>query len=714
MAGVNGSLDPTIAAILGVSTLSFILLGWLGLAVLLNAEHRRLGVWLIAGALFSGMAFFVLQAAVAAHGAEYVAIALYFQWPLGWAIGGALPTAWYVTMLWYTGILDPRGARALVRHLPRLILVVLVGNGTMLLFARGARYPWIGQGSGASVDGPTLGGAPLLAIVYTLSVVLCIGLSVEALFRPPAPSPRPMGDIARRRARPWLIGTSVAMLLISLCVGALMMVLAHNAPATVLRADGSRIGGIVLMADLVITCLVAAAVILLGQAVVSYEVFTGKAFPRRELQRQWQNAIIFGAGWSLIVGWTAGLLHRPFLTLTLVAIVVTALLAVFSWRAHADRTRHIAQLRPFVTSARLYDAMLEPGMPQTGGVQSFEVLCRDILGTQTAHLVAAGSLSSLAGPPLSYPSDAAPPPDLSSLVSRAADDASRALVLDIEPADGAGARWALPLYGERGLIGLLLLGPKLDGGLYTQEETEIARAAGERIIDAVAAVRMARTLMALQRRSLSEDTAHGRSLRSVLHDDVLPRLHATMLAVRSADRGDEAPAEVAVRQLAELHAELAEMLHGLAAAGGGVLDRMGLTQAIRCLVEDEFAEAFDAATCAIDPDVEPYVGLLPVLTAEVLYYAAREAVANAARHGRAGEPTRTLSLAVRITWHEGLRIVIEDTGVGFRVSDETVGTGQGVALHSTMMAVIGGGWATESRPGEFTRVTLWLPEERWL
>lgn len=714
MAGVNGGPAPVIAAILGVSTLSFILLGWLGLTVLLNAERRRLGVWLIAGALFSGMAFFVLQAAVAAHGVEYVAIALYFQWPLGWAIGGALPAAWYATMLWYTGILDARGVRALVRHLPRLILVVFVGNGVMLLWARGARYPWIGQGSDASVDGPTLGGVPLLAIVYTLSVAQCIGLSVDALLRPPAPSPRPMGDIARRRARPWLIGTSFMMLLISLCVGALMMVLAHNSPATVLRAEGSRIGGIVLMADLVITCLVAAAVMLLGQAVVSYEVFTGKAFPRRELVRQWQNAVVFGAGWSLIVGWTAGLLHRPFLTLTLVAIVVTALLAVFSWRGNADRARHMAQLRPFVTSARLYDAMLEPGMPQTGGGESFDVLCRDILGTQIAHLVAAGPLSSLAGPPLSYLADAAPPGDLSALVDRAGADASRALVLDVEPGEGAGARWALPLYGERGLIGLLLLGSKLDGGLYTQEETEIARAAGERLIDAVAAVRMARTLMALQRRSLSEATAHGRSLRSLLHDDVLPRLHAAMLAINSADVGEQARADVAVEQLTDLHRELAEMLRGLSAGGSGAIERVGLTGAIRRLLEDDFSGRFDTVTCTVEHDVEQYVALLPVLAAEAVYYAAREAVANAARHGRAGEPERPLGLNVQIAWRDGLQIVIEDTGVGYRAADETSGTGQGVALHSTMMAVIGGGWVTESRPGEFTRVTLWLPEERWL
>ena len=39
----------------------------------------------------------------------------------------------------------------------------------------------------------------------------------------------------------------------------------------------------------------------------------------------------------------------------------------------------------------------------------------------------------------------------------------------------------MPLWSERGLIGMLLLGPKRDGGLYTQEEIEIARASGERL-----------------------------------------------------------------------------------------------------------------------------------------------------------------------------------------------------------------------------------------
>ena len=51
------------------------------------------------------------------------------------------------------------------------------------------------------------------------------------------------------------------------------------------------------------------------------------------------------------------------------------------------------------------------------------------------------------------------------------------------PASRRGPGWAVPLWSERGLIGIMLLGEKNDRGLYTQEEIEIARASGERLID---------------------------------------------------------------------------------------------------------------------------------------------------------------------------------------------------------------------------------------
>jgi nitrogen-specific signal transduction histidine kinase len=44
------------------------------------------------------------------------------------------------------------------------------------------------------------------------------------------------------------------------------------------------------------------------------------------------------------------------------------------------------------------------------------------------------------------------------------------------------------------------------------------------------------------------------------------------------------------------------------------------------------------------------------------------------------------------------------------------GSGGGLALHSTLMAVVGGTLSTESVPGDYTRVSLVLPldgERNW-
>ena len=62
--------------------------------------------------------------------------------------------------------------------------------------------------------------------------------------------------------------------------------------------------------------------------------------------------------------------------------------------------------------------------------------------------------------------------------------------------------------------------------------------------------------------------------------------------------------------------------------------RLGLVGALRRLVEEELGSAFDSVMWQIEPGVEEKVQTLPSLTAEVLYYAAREAIRNAARHGR--------------------------------------------------------------------------------
>jgi signal transduction histidine kinase len=68
-----------------------------------------------------------------------------------------------------------------------------------------------------------------------------------------------------------------------------------------------------------------------------------------------------------------------------------------------------------------------------------------------------------------------------------------------------------------------------------------------------------------------------------------------------------------------------------------------------------------------------------------------------------------LNLRVAIAAAPALRIAIEDDGRG--ISAETPsrpGGGHGLALHSTMLAVIGGSLSIESRVGGGTVVVLML------
>jgi signal transduction histidine kinase len=226
---------------------------------------------------------------------------------------------------------------------------------------------------------------------------------------------------------------------------------------------------------------------------------------------------------------------------------------------------------------------------------------------------------------------------------------------------------------------------------------EIARAAGERLVDAQASAEIARRLMALQRQRLAEAQVIDQRTRRTLHDEVLPRLHAAMLELSASGSAET------LESLAGAHRQIADLLHELPAASAPEVRQLGLLAALRAAAA-EMQPAFDQVEWQLDPAAEEGCREIPPLQAEVIYYAAREAMRNAARHARGGSPLR-LRLLARCAG--GLELILEDNGVGMSQSAPAAeGGGQGLTLHSTMMAVIGGSLALESQPGEWTRVTL--------
>ncbi|MBI1258064.1 MAG: hypothetical protein GC204_11385 [Chloroflexi bacterium] len=695
-------------AVIAISLANTILLLWLGFMVLFNAERRSWGIWLIGGGLLTGGAFFVSHTVILILNPTSLEGAMNFWWILGLSAVITLPFAWYTALLWYAGFWEDRTSALRRRHryFYALNTPLTITLWVLLLFAN--PFPTYAQALRLDIV-PTLSlfNIPLLILLYPVCVLLSIGLSIDALLRP-GPARRMMGDQARRRAQPWLIATSVIQLLVGVLVAAVMTSVIYYAR----QRDYIRVDTVIRIADadLVISGLITLAVLCLGQAVARYEVFTGKTLPQQRFMRHWRDAILLAFGFGGVM--SASLLFDvpPVYTILLMALIVTLFYALFSRSSYVERRRYIDHLRPFVTSQRLYDHMTSGSLPTDRLPPVFDIsipfyaLCDEVLGASSASLLPVGAFAPLIGQSIAYPSQIKTPSPID-LAERFT--TPQTMCVAVDPTQ-YGAAWAVPLWSERGLIGVLLLGDKRNGGLYTQEEIEIARASGERLIDAQASAEMSRRLMALQRQRLTQNQVVDRRARRMLHDEVLPRLHATMLAL-------PAGSEDVVEQLAEIHHQIADLLHELPAASAPEVAQLGLMPALRKALESELASAFDGVTWNIDPQSDEAVQNIPLLMAEVIYYAVREAMRNAAVYGRGNQPKRPLHLCVEMLCREGLAIIVEDDGIGFERANEAPkeaafhGSGHGLALHSTMMAVIGGSLTVESSPDQFTRVTVWIP-----
>jgi signal transduction histidine kinase len=214
--------------------------------------------------------------------------------------------------------------------------------------------------------------------------------------------------------------------------------------------------------------------------------------------------------------------------------------------------------------------------------------------------------------------------------------------------------------------------------------------------------------MALQRQRFTESQVLDQRSRRTLHDDILPALHAAMLQL--SGRGENAEA---LAQLGEVHRQLSALLREMPTGLASQVSTLGLLPALRQMVEQESPSAFDTVTWEVEPEAEAQARTIPALTADVVFYAAKEAIRNAARHGRGGDATRPLHLTVAARWRHGLELHVSDDGVGRAATAPAIPTsGQGLALHSTLMTVIGGSLLSESLPDRGTTVTLFLPEER--
>lgn len=639
--------------LLAASIFNMLLLFWLGLTVFLTAEHRTLGLWLILGGIVSGSLFFACHTLILSTeiAGSRTRADLEWWWRMGWGLIISAPLLWYMVILWYSGFWNDVGSSLFQRH--RLILVILVGYAAsllgLLIFSHA--LPTYQQVTVLYLAQTTqLGGVPLLLLLYPPYMLMTIILPMDAL-RHALPSHRMMGDLARQRSYQWLVRVSVVLLVVSLLVTGFLAWLMLYAIEEGYAKGSHLFVPLVGLFDLVITLLIALLIILLGQAVIAYEIFTGKVLPRRGFQRHWRNAIIVSSSLAGFISFSLLFQLSPIYSLLMVASTLMVFFALLSWRSFVHQDSLIQALRPFINQ-------------QGSAQQLFEVICSEMLHTQSACLLPMMPL--LANQPIFFHTPK-PFPVLSPDVLRSPQTPILAL-----PREEA-YQWALPLWSTRGLMGILFMGNKEGGGLYTQEEMEATSAGAERIIDLLIRETLGERVLKVERHRQVEQRVLDRQARRVLHDEILPDLHFAILSMA------ESPSRLA---LIAAHRKISDLIHDTSALPALSKDSPDVLKTLQALVQDELVDEFDrvewvgAASLIITDE----------LTREVVIHAAREVMRNAARHGRGEASQRKLSLVIGV----------ESPSV-LTITDDGVGQGQpwvkhngGLALHSTMLAIVGG------------------------
>lgn len=700
--------------VISVSLFNMVTLLWLGLTVILNSDKRRLGIWIASSGMLMSSVFFAIHTALIFNGLNFTESQINILWSSGWALLMLLPMSWYILILWHVGFWDE--TKNYLQKRQKYWFYT-----TVILFFTVARFVLFTKTLPTFIEFASLDlsnsvliqNIPLLIVIYPFYILLCIGLSIDAL-RFPGTNSRMMGDIARLRARPWLMASSIMLLIVSVMVTSFMLWVVFKSGEYEKYGTYILLYSVVGICDFVIESCIAISVLLLGQAITSYEIFTGKSLPRRGLFRNWLNVIFISAAYSIIVG--AGLNSRisPFYYLILTAFLMTFFYALFNWRFYIERERYMSNLRPFIANQNIYGNLLHHSNIEVTDINtSFNGLCKNILETKFAFLIPLGAFAPLIGGNIQYPeSDLEVEFEhLNEIINKI--DSHEIISIDLDPKYYHNSIMAVPLWSERGITGVLILSKKIDGGLYTQEEIEIARSVCERLIDTKAGSEMAAWLMEFQRKHITETQLLDRQAKRILHDDVLPLLHTSLISLSTLGEQNETVNSVSQSlndHLIEAHKKISNLLREMPSGSFFEINKLGLIESLKHFLKNELLNSFDDITWLIDENVDEQLKIISPTFTEVIFYAIREAIRNAAKYGRDEQEENDLNLVISVKNEDKIKIIIEDDGIGMKENSRAKGgSGQGLALHSTMMAVIGGYIILESEAKKYTRVTIVLP-----
>jgi hypothetical protein len=757
---------------IAISVFNLMIYLWLGLTVLLNGNRQSRVTWIGGIGLLAAALFFLCHGALVGAGVPAGPSPVDIWWRLAWAPAFIAPFLWAAIGLRYADVtgawrrmrlpvlqgVAALGILAALLTIPAWSAIANYGDFIRLLDAslrlRHATPP-------PAAHSPALLALAVAFVVYVASCASLPWVSLALIQRktPDAPPLAPVraADGAPRwnaadawgRSRRGLLAASFCMLFtgaVVALIGVLTFIAARRASISPVPVGFSLLpptarGHVPLplvATDLLTQVALAGVGLTVGWAVVRQGILIERRLPQRGFLSHWRGMTIAAALISLVVAGMAAIEPEGLPELLALIALVTCAYALFTWQSYIAHDHLLTQLRPFVASLTNSHAgwlAADPLEVERSAEALFTSLCRDVLQASRGRLsITVGRQRRV----LTYAAPVSENVDLSSLS---------------EMRD-----WILPVSDERGVVAQLELGPRLDGAGYTSADLEIARACGQRILDAVGEFAAAQVIASLARQRGVESELSAALPRRVLHDEVLPRLHVAIMRLESLrarmrplaapisagvqareestaalehleheeTRGEiEVGMEETQRELTQAHRDLAALMRSAPMANLLRLEQ-GFAGALRAALDGEFRGSFDAVRLNLPEDARA-ADTLPPIVADLLLGATLEAIRNASKHARGEALHRPLTLEVELRADERwITTVVRDDGIGVSADgaghDQEIasasmpsllatggGAQSGLLTHGALMGLVGGALHVGSQDDAGTTVTIQAP-----
>ena len=260
---------------------------------------------------------------------------------------------------------------------------------------------------------------------------------------------------------------------------------------------------------------------------------------------------------------------------------------------------------------------------------------------------------------------------------------------------------AVALRSRGEVVGQLLVSPRPPATDLDARSRELLDALARQAGVAVHAARLQGDLVAAHARRIAAVEDERRRIRRDLHDGLGPTLAAIGLGLETAARRTQCLGghDTAVL-LSDLHKETQRAIRSVRGLVYGLrppaLDELGLEGALR----SELPEIRRDMAVVIDTSDLSSADVLPAAVEVAAYRIATEAVANAARHGRA----RTCT--VQLSYNGCLLVRVDDDGLGMPASWKA---GVGITSMRERAMELGGTLQFGHSPHSGTRVEATLP-----